>query len=34
MDFVFLGLILAFFAASWGLVRFCAALEPVQQEKK
>lgn len=27
MDFAFLALTLTFFAASWGFVRLCAALE-------
>jgi hypothetical protein len=34
MDLAFLGLTIGFFAASWWLVRACAALEPVQEEKK
>lgn len=34
MDILYIGLPLAFFALSWGFVRFCAALEPVQEEKK
>jgi hypothetical protein len=28
MDIAFVGLLVAFFAASWGLVRFCASLLP------
>jgi hypothetical protein len=28
MDLVYIALTLAFFAASWGFVRLCAALEP------
>lgn len=31
MDVLYLLSILAFFALSWGFVRMCAALEPVQQ---
>lgn len=36
MDIVFIALILAFFAASWGFVRLCASLEPAEEmrEKK
>lgn len=34
MDFAFVALTLVFFLASWGFVRLCAALEPVQEEKK
>lgn len=34
MDLAFLALTLVFFLASWGFVRLCATLEPVQEEKK
>ena len=34
MDILYIGLTLALFALSWGFVRFCAALEPAQEEKK
>jgi len=34
MDFVFIVLTLGFFALSWGFVRLCSALEPVQEERK
>ena len=34
MDIVFIALTIGFFAASWGFVRACAALEPVKEEKK
>ena len=34
MDILYIGLTIAFFAASWGFVRFCASLEPAQEEKK
>ena len=34
MDLVFIALTIGFFIASWGFVRLCASLEPVQEEKK
>jgi hypothetical protein len=34
MDIAFIALAIGFFAASWWFVRACAALEPVQEEKK
>ena len=34
MDILYIALTAVFFAASWGFVRFCAALEPVEEEKK
>ncbi len=34
MDFVYLGLTVAFFALSWGFVRFCASLVPAKEERK
>jgi hypothetical protein len=34
MDLVFIALTISFFAASWGFVCLCAALEPVSEEKK
>ena len=34
MDFAFIALTLAFFAASWWFVRACASLVPAQEEKK
>lgn len=36
MDFVYVGLTLAFFALSWGFVRLCASLEtpPVREDRQ
>lgn len=34
MDILYIGLTLAFFALSWGFVRFCASLAPAGEEKK
>jgi hypothetical protein len=34
MDILYIALTIAFFAASWGFVRLCASLEPVQEDKK
>ena len=34
MDIAYIALTLGFFALSWGFVRFCAFLEPAQEEKK
>jgi len=34
MDFVFIILIVGFFALSWGFVRLCSSLEPAQQEER
>lgn len=34
MDILYIGLALAFFAASWGFVRACASLAPVEEDKK
>jgi hypothetical protein len=34
MDFVYIGLMIGFFAASRWFVRACASLEPAQEEKK
>ena len=34
MDILYIVLTLVFFAASWWLVRACASLEPVQEDKK
>ena len=33
-DLAYIALTLGFFAASWGFVRFCAALAPAEEEKK
>lgn len=33
MDIAFLALIVAFFVASWGFVRFCASLVPEEEKK-
>ena len=34
MDILYIGLTIAFFAASWWFVRACASLAPVEEEKK
>lgn len=34
MDILYIALTIVFFAASWGFVRFCAALAPAEEEKK
>lgn len=34
MDIAFIALTLVFFVASWGFVRLCASLEPVNGEQK
>lgn len=34
MDILYIGLAMAFFAASWWFVRACASLAPVEEEKK
>lgn len=34
MDIAFVALTIAFFGASWGFVRLCASLEPINGEQK
>ena len=34
MDILYIGLTIAFFAASWSFVRLCASLAPAEEEKK
>jgi hypothetical protein len=34
MDILYIGLAIAFFAASWWFVGACASLEPGQEEKR
>jgi hypothetical protein len=34
MDLVYIAITVGFFALSWGFVRFCDAMEPVQEERK
>lgn len=34
MDILYLALTIVLFTATWGFVRLCESLEPVQEEKK
>ncbi len=34
MDILYIGLTIAFFAASWWFVHACASLAPAEEEKK